>query len=34
MKQALGAAVDFAGASLALLRMGNDEFDLPPRRVG
>jgi hypothetical protein len=28
------AAVGFAGASVALLRMRNDEFDLPPRRVG
>jgi hypothetical protein len=26
------AAVGFAGASVALLRMGNDEFDLPPAR--
>jgi hypothetical protein len=27
------AAVGFAGASLALLRMGNDGFDLPPART-
>ena len=26
----LVAAVGFAGASRALLRTGNDEFDLPP----
>jgi hypothetical protein len=29
----LVAAVGFAGASVALLRMRNDEFDLPPGRV-
>lgn len=27
------AAIGFAGASLALLRMSDDEFDLPPRRA-
>jgi hypothetical protein len=27
------AAIGFAGASVALLRMGNDEFDLPPERI-
>jgi len=29
----LVAAVGYAGASLALLRLGNDDFDLAPARV-
>jgi hypothetical protein len=37
MAQGIGllvAAAGFAGASAALLRMRNDEFDLPPVRPG